>query len=248
VNRQLLILFGLALAIMGVTAGLLTQVRSHQRLAPPGVRTHPVQGSIRLEAELPDHVLDFDSTNLDVEDIVLITLPKDTSFGQRRYRAADGFMLDFRVVLMGRDRTSLHKPQFCLPGGGWHINDSASQETTIKIDRPFSYKLPVVELVTSKTLTMDQQTRPIRGIYVYWYVADDAVSAGAAGFQRMWWMASKLLRTGVLQRWAYVSCFAPCLPGQEAATFERMKSFISAAVPQFQLYPRSQSDTITASR
>jgi len=248
VNRQLLISCGLALAIMGTAGGLLSQVRLHQRLAPPGVRTHPIEGSIRLEAELPEHVLNFQSTNLDADPIALAILPQDTSFGQRRYRAPDDFTLDLRVVLMGQDRTSLHKPQFCLTGAGWRINDSASQETTIKVERPFSYDLPVVELVTSGAFEIAGRKEPLSGIYVYWYVADDAMSAGTTGFQRMWWMASKLLRTGVLQRWAYISCFATCRPGQEVATFERMKPFISAAVPQFQLYPRSEGNAITAAR
>jgi hypothetical protein len=70
-------------------------------------------------------------------------------------------------------------------------------------------------------------------------VADDALSASVTGLERMWLMASKLLRTGVLQRWAYVSCFAACPPGQEEATFERMQKLIAAAVPQFQRYPQA---------
>jgi len=41
-----------------------------------------------------------------------------------------------------------------------------------------------------------------------------------------------------LQRWAYISCFAVCLPGQEEATFERLKKFIAASVPEFQLTPK----------
>jgi hypothetical protein len=39
----------------------------------------------------------------------------------------------------------------------------------------------------------------------------------------------------VLQRWAYVACFAVCDPGQEDATFERVRKWIAEAVPQFQL-------------
>jgi hypothetical protein len=51
----------------------------------------------------------------------------------------------------------------------------------------------------------------------------------------MRWMARDMLLTGVLQRWAYVACITLCAPGQEEATFSRMKEFIAAAVPQFQL-------------
>ena len=48
------------------------------------------------------------------------------------------------------------------------------------------------------------------GVYVFWFVADNAYTARHG--QRMWWMAREMMRTGVLQRWAYVSCFAACPP------------------------------------
>jgi hypothetical protein len=51
-------------------------------------------------------------------------------------------------------------------------------------------------------------------------------------------MARTLLSSGVLERWAYVSFFAPCAPGQEAETYERMKKLIAASVPEFQLVHR----------
>jgi hypothetical protein len=47
-------------------------------------------------------------------------------------------------------------------------------------------------------------------------------------------MATHLLSTGELERWAYVNCFMLCLPGEEEATYARMKEFIATAVPQFQ--------------
>jgi hypothetical protein len=191
-----------------------------------------------LHADLPEHVLDYSSKELEPEAVNFAVLPDDTSFGFRRYLRDDGFFLELRVVLMGRDRTSLHRPQFCLTGQGWEINQSLSKDATVKVEQPFAYELPVVALMASRTINADGQNQVLSGVYVYWYVADDAMSASTSGIERMWWMASKLVRTGVLQRWAYVSCFAYCAPGQESATFDRLKTFISAAVPQFQLYPR----------
>jgi hypothetical protein len=228
---------------MGTSAVMLHEVSSRQVLAPPGVRTSPMLDSIRLRADLPQRVLDYDSEWMETDDITLGTLPKDTSFGQRRYKAPDGFWMDLRVVLMGRDRTSMHKPQLCLTGQGFHIDDAASAETRVRVQRPYEYDLPVVELVAH---SVDKQNQPCSGVYVYWYVADDAVSASTSGMQRMYLMATKLLRTGILQRWAYVSCFATCAPGEEAATFNRIKSFIAAAVPEFQLYPQPNAVRITA--
>jgi hypothetical protein len=53
-------------------------------------------------------------------------------------------------------------------------------------------------------------------------------------------MARDVLFTGELDRWAYITFFSVCAPGQEDATFERMKKLIAAAVPEFQLVPGRQ--------
>lgn len=247
-NRQMFIPAMVALALIGAAGGLLNHVRTRQELAPPGVKTHPLPGTVRLEVDLPQQVLDYESKRVEMDENTADTLPKDTSFGERRYKGPDGFDLDLRVVLMGTDRTSMHKPQFCLTGQGWRINDLASAETSVRVDRPQAYDLPVVKLVADKVSSVDGQNQAFSGVYVYWYVADDALSASTSGFQRMWWMTTKLLRTGVLQRWAYVSCFSACPPGQETATFNRIEQFIAASVPEFQLYPRPRAITVTASR
>jgi hypothetical protein len=247
-NKSMPVLSVLALVFMAAAAGWLNHSGHHQTLSPPGVKTHALGSSIRLEADLPEHVLDYTSKALDPEDIVLATLPADTSFGFRRYVAPDKFTLDLRVVLMGRDRTSLHKPQICLSGQGWRIDDSASEETGVRVQRPHSYDLPIVKLIANSTATIDGQDHAVSGVYVYWYVAHDGLSASATGLQRMWWMATRLLRTGVLERWAYVSCFASCAPGYESATYNRIKEFIADAVPQFQLYPSPETSTTTAAR
>jgi hypothetical protein len=248
-NARMPALMAVALVLMVTAASFLTHVGRHQTLSPPGVRTHPLTSSIRLEADLPEHVLDYQSKREETEDVVLATLPKDTSFGHRIYVAPDGFRVVLRVVLMGRDRTSMHKPQLCLTGQGWRIDDTASQETSLRVERPYPYELPVVKLVANNSVTQDGGSQPVAGVYVYWYVAHDAISASATGLQRMWLMASRLLRTGVLQRWAYVSCFAVCAPGQEAAAYDRMKQFIAAAVPDFQLYPaKPMANSLTAAQ
>jgi hypothetical protein len=44
-----------------------------------------------------------------------------------------------------------------------------------------------------------------------------------------------MVTRGVLQRWAYISCFVQCLPGQEEWAFERVKRFMARGVPKFQI-------------
>jgi hypothetical protein len=236
-NQQKWIIALVALGLIGGGAGLLTRLQAKQKLGQPGVKTHPIPGSQRLRVELPERVLDCASEAVEVDKATLGWLPQDTSFGQRLYRAPDGFETSINVVLMGSDRTSLHKTEFCLEGQGWRIDRGASSETTVRMDRPYAYDLPVTKFVATKEVNVDGRTLTARGIYVLWFVADDDEYT-ARHWQRMWWMARDLLRTGVLQRWASIGYFAHCAPGQEDATFERMKKFIVASAPEFQLVPR----------
>jgi hypothetical protein len=245
-NRQKWLLMLLSLVLMAGTAGFLAQLRTHQKLGAPGVKTRPLGNGPQLEVMLPERVLDYESESIPLDAVTTNMLPKDTSFGQRHYQAPDNSWINLSVVLMGSDRTSIHKPQFCLEGAGWHIDDAATVTTSLRVERPSPYDLPIVKLIATKPATLDGQPVTARTVFVYWFVADDALTASILGFQRNWWMARNLLTKGVLQRWAYVICQAVCWPGQEEATFERMKKFIAASAPEFQLTPGPRPATVTA--
>ena len=229
-NKQQWILLLLALGVIGGGAAVLRHLQANQKLGRPAVKTSPIPGSLRLQVELPEHVLDYSSETMAADQMTLDTLPQDTSFGGRRYSAPDGFTTTVNVVLMGSDRTSLHKTEFCVEGQGWRINRAASCETTVHLDRPYPYDLPVMKFIATKQATIDGQPVTAQGVYVFWFVADNDEFT-ARHSQRMWWMVRDLFRTGVLQRWAFIGCFSVCAPGQEDATFERMKNFIAAAAP-----------------
>ncbi len=146
---------------------------------------------------------------------------------------------------MGSDRTSLHKTEFCLEGTGWRIDRGASHETTVRMDRPFPYDLPVMKFVASREATIGGEKQTARGIYVMWFAAHDELTA--RHWQRMWWMARDLLTTGILQRWASIGYFTTCAPGQEEAAFARLTQFIRESAPEFQLVPRP-AEKIAAAR
>src|SRR6185503_14311079 len=112
-------------------------------------------GSRNLRVELPETLAGYKSEPVETPPIVIGVLPKDTSYGQRRYAADDGFQAVINVVLMGSDRTSLHKPQFCVVGDGWTINQT--ETTTVPIERPFHYELPVIKLTTTKQFLINGQ-------------------------------------------------------------------------------------------
>jgi len=242
-NRTKWIYLVIALAMMGVSAVLLANFKNNRKLGEPGVKTRPIPESkdpVKVEVVLPEKVLDYDSVIQHQTEVVTNTLPPDTSYGDRIYTAADRFQTQVGVVLMGRDRTSHHKPQYCLTGGGWNINPNASKRETIAMEKPVPYDLPVMKLIVSRQVEREGQKINQGGVFIYWFVADGKLSGDESGFERMWEMAKGLLTTGKLQRWAYVIYFSVCPPGQEDATFERMKKLIAASVPEFQLTPASQ--------
>jgi hypothetical protein len=246
-NRRVVQISAASLLVIAAGAIFLARWQQRLQLGIPGVQVvnEPIYG-IGTGAEtntfliskssiyLPPRVLDFESEATPVAHKVLEWLPRDTTYGQRLYRDKDGFGIQVNVVLMGKDRTSIHQPQYCLSSQGW---STRSQElTSILLKEPVEYELPVMKMTTGVTYKNSKgEPQAAAGVFVYWFVADKELTARHG--ERMWWMARDLLRTGVLQRWAYVTCFSLCAPGEEERTYARMCQFIAAAVPEFQLTP-----------
>ena len=234
-NRgQKIIMFSLALAMIAATAGGIVTWRKNQHLGEPGIRAAAIPGSVKMAIELPEDVPGFFSTNLPQSQIVLDTLPQDTSYAQRLYTATNQFWATASIVLMGADRTSIHKPEFCLPGQGWRVD--VKTNFLVSVAGPQPYQFTAAKWILSKSIiNAEGQSVEARGLYLFWFVADKEQTS--SHWQRLWWLTRDLLTTGVLQRWAYVSYFSICLPGQEDATFDRMNRLINASVPEFQLPP-----------
>jgi hypothetical protein len=237
-NRPGKLVLVVALVIMALTAGALTRVQGLQKIGRPGVRV--VAENIYREDDalvdtnsvfLPPGVLGCQSRPVPITKGELATLPKDTIYGRRVYTAPDGFSMMTSVVLMGRDRTSIHKPEYCLPGQGARIRKT--ERLTVAIPEPQPYDLPVTRILFTHQRKQGDREVEVQGVYVYWFVADGQITEDHN--QRMLWMTRDLLTKGTLQRWAYISCYAECAAGGEEATFARMAGLMAAAVPQFQL-------------
>lgn len=229
-SKWMLLVTGLLL--IGGAAGALSRLKTVQHLGKPGLRVTRVDESGRLRIELPERVGNMTSTNVEPTALEVATLPKDTTFGKRLYTSPDGFQIFTSVVMMGSDRTSIHKPEFCLEAQGWQI---VRRETSaVHIERPHAYDLPVRKFITGQVVRgANGGTTRWGGVYAFWFVAEDHVTA--SHLTRMKWITYDLLTRGVLPRWAYVSCFVTCPAGREEAAFERVRQFIAAAVPEFQV-------------
>lgn len=241
-NRRKLILAAVSVAMIAGTAVLLAA--APQKLGRPGVKAIEISGSQRMQIDLPEHVLDFASTGQAPDEESLAMLPADTSFGGRIYFKPGSPIYVSGVVLMGTDRTSIHKAEYCLQGQGLHIDEFT--QDSVHMTQPQPYDLPVIKILATQTAQIDGKTVTRKCVYVYWYVADGALSNDRSGFGRMWDMTKKLVFTGVLQRWAYVRFYAFCEPGQEDATYQSIKKMITAAVPQFQTTPAPEKTAVAA--
>lgn len=237
--RKVGVLALLCVAAIASTAVVLARFQSHRHLGKPGLRLVDVPLANEKGAPvtsnsiaLPERVLDFDSKLWPVTEEELKALPRDTTYGRRVYTGKDGYQVQVSGVLMGTDRTSIHKPEFCLPAQGFQIGHRSQRFITI--DRPHRYALPITRIDGVRSVRQpDGQTVRQGAVYVYWFVSENRLSNDH--FQRMWWLALDLVRTGELQRWAYLSVLGPCAPGDEDRTYARLEAMIQAMVPEFQL-------------
>jgi hypothetical protein len=234
-NKSKWLVLAAALGMMAATGGYLA--RLHLLLGAPGVKVGPGPlydelGNLvaRQSVLLPEEVLGCKGTNLPVTQVELGALPRDTTFGRKLYQE-DCFAVVASVVLMGNDRTSIHDPHYCLVAADWQIEKT--EEVVLPMDRPYPYDLHALKLTVSRTGQNSlHQAIQVRGFYVYWFVAADRLAADQG--TRMWSIARTMLETGVLERWAYISYFVACHPGEEEAKLAHLEQFIRASAPEFQ--------------
>ena len=67
-------------------------------------------------------VAGFASERLEPSEAELTTLPKDTQFDKRLYTAADGSWFQVSLVVGGRSKSSIHRPELCLPSQGFQMS------------------------------------------------------------------------------------------------------------------------------
>ena len=221
-----------ALVLMAGTAAALTWLRANQKLGSPGIKATPIPGETRMNIDLPQRVLDFTSTNIPEPAVAIGYFPKDTSYAERMYFDPDGLRIQSTAVLMGADRTSIHRPEYCLPGQGWSIDKKETVDIPINDNPPCPLRVARWNLSTSFK-EPDGKKATAYAVYVFWYVAHDEETPDHDKMLEE--LTLNLFRTGNLQRWAYISYFALCGPGQHDAAFGEIKRLIAAQVPQFQL-------------
>jgi len=165
----------------------------------------------------------------------LSVLPPDTGYSRKHYvwmhdPACQVFV---SIVLSGRDRTSIHRPELCLLGQGWTIEG--------RFGHGFAFPGPGRRIVPATVLRVRREVPGTRGgrtavpsLMAYWFVGHDRVVA--SHWSRMWWSAVDRLRRLQSSRWAYVVVQTTALDGETAA-LARLQTVLDQTLPAFEMPP-----------
>jgi exosortase len=163
------------------------------------------------------------------------TLPPDTGYARKHYArmahpharmARPAERVFFSIVLRGRDRTSIHRPEICLVGQGWTIANRRGAEIRL----PDGGALPVTVLTVSREFTRaDGRRGTAVALLAYWF-AGDGVTEPAHWRMILRGMRDRLLRLRA-DRWAYVTVQTGAADG-EAAAWKRLEEVAALAWPR----------------
>ncbi len=230
-NKSKIAVAVVLIGLIAVTGFGVSWLRAHQKIGAPAIKGETQPGTLVMKIDLPENVLGFSSSNYPPGDIVVQTLPKDTSMAARIYWDTNGFFSIGNIILMGNDRSSIHKADYCLAGQGFR--PVKKEVATVRVDGPVPYEMPIAKWTVKGTRKKpDGTTFEVNGVYAFWFAADGQQTVEHN--ERILWYYRDLLTKRTLQRWAYVSYQTFCHPGQEDQAFERMKELIAASIPEFQ--------------
>jgi len=180
--------------------------------------------------DLPAFIgVDWIGRTAEVTPIEREILPPDTGYSRRHYIALHqpGHQVFFSIVLSGKDRTSIHRPELCVTGQGWTINGRFTHEFTLS-DRNET-KIPTTVLRIEHEIDGGKKRLP--ALLTYWFVSSDRMVA--SHWERMLMGAWDRLRHGRADRWAYVLVQTDATDG-EAAAMARLQEVLDGTVPFFQ--------------
>ncbi|MDA3874859.1 MAG: exosortase-associated EpsI family protein [Kiritimatiellae bacterium] len=125
-------------------------------------------------------------------------LPKDTVMLKKQYfhNQDPNNTVFTSVVLSGRNRDSIHRPEVCMVGQGNVIEKSE----VIQVPLPGREPLEVMVLHLSRKLT---ETYTRHSYYAYWFVGQDRETP--YHLERLMWMSIDRLLRNVTHRWAYIA-------------------------------------------
>ena len=208
-------------------AGLPPRGQVGVRLAADGV--NPVELPAFLGTE-------WIGRRVEVSEVERAILPADTGYARKDYVAvADPARRVFlSVVLSGRDRSSIHRPELCVLGQGWTI--SAVTGHHFRGPGPGG-TIPATVLHVRREAATARGRAAVPELIAYWFVGGDVVEP--TYWRRLARDAWNRVAHARADRWAYVLLQTGAADG-EAAALARMQAVLDPTLPVFQNGPAGQ--------
>lgn len=147
-------------------------------------------------------------------------LPGDTVLLRKRYVNPAGDAVFVTIVLSGKERVSIHRPQICLVGQGNEIVRQFVTDVPLEGRKPL--QVMTLEMLRRGTM-VDGRSYEAATYYAYWFVGKGRETPHHV--QRMIWMATDRIFHNVSHRWAYISVAGSRAAGSQA--YEQVvRSFI----------------------
>ncbi|HMP72909.1 MAG TPA: exosortase-associated EpsI family protein [Kiritimatiellia bacterium] len=127
-------------------------------------------------------------------------LPADTIVRKKRYTHADGRQIFATIVMTGRERASIHRPERCLVGQGSEI--VRTHNSTVPMANRSDLGVKILDMLHRGTTSAGQPFQ--RGsYYAYWFVGHDRETP--SHYARQFWMAADRIFNNKAHRWSYIA-------------------------------------------
>jgi len=151
-------------------------------------------------------------------------LPAETLLAKKRYSNARGESILVSLVVSGRGQESIHRPQQCLPGQGFTIDNGGVLEVPLAGRAP----LKVMGLNVHRAGEAGSAGAEL-AYFVYWFAGGSRAET-PYHLERRLAMAWDRIVQGRDYRWAYVSLFTS-RTANDPGHVERLRSFLQAFYP-----------------
>jgi hypothetical protein len=220
------------LLVVALAAALLLSNRGVNATGIPGV-----------DMQLPDTIGNYLGFDSDVTNAEKTILPKDTEFAKKRYIGPALSDITCEIVLVGKYRLSIHRPELCMTAQGWNIVEQQSYSIPVQDRSP--------QEVRVLTLSRAEGGHSFTSYYVYWFVGQNKTTA--SHLQRYFFSAWDRMVNGVNHRWAYVivSGLIPTeqipTPALKAKLLQQLLDFSKELIPRVQKPELERANLVTRS-
>ncbi len=158
-------------------------------------------------------------------------LPSDTEIVKKRYRDRAGRIIFVTIVMSGKERASIHRPERCLVGQGSEI---VGQNTiTVPMADRDNLDVKVLDMLRKVRLPSGEQANYGR-YYAYWFVGKDRETP--SHYARMFWMAADRIFVNKAHRWSYIAV-SGSRDLESDEYLDEIKSFVAGMYPDIIVDP-----------